>query len=248
MSQAAKPAWNTTLINPQNSQLVLIDYQPQMAFGVQSHDRQAIINNATVLAKSAKLFEVPVILTSVETEAFSGYFFPQILDVFTDGKDSKKGIDVLERSSMNTWDDSRIVEKIRKASQAGRKKVVFAGLWSEVCIVFPVLEALKDGHEVYFVSDACGGTSKEGHEMAVQRMVQAGAVPLTTTQYLLELQRDWARREKYNGVMTIVKDHLGAYGLGVEYAYTMVHKAPQSKAPQLVLKNNAGGAEKPAGH
>lgn len=207
------------LLTPANNTLVLIDYQPQMLFGVTSIDRQLLKNNVTALAKAAKTFKVPTIVTSVETTGFSGYVFPEILDVLPKNE-------IYERSSMNTWDDKRITSEIKRL---GRKKVVFAGLWTEVCITMPVLEALKDGYEVYFVEDASGGTSASAHNMAVQRMIQAGAVPITWQQYMLELQRDWSRKETYNDTLAVVKEHSGGYGSGVEYAYTMVHKQPQSR-------------------
>ncbi|MBI3370518.1 MAG: hydrolase [Betaproteobacteria bacterium] len=207
------------LLTPANNVLVLIDYQPQMLFGVMSIDRQLLKNNAVALAKSATAFKVPTVLTSVETESFSGYIFPELIDVLSKNK-------IFERSSMNTWDDQRIKAEVKRL---GRPKIVFAGLWTEVCITMPVLEALKDGYEVYFVEDASGGTSQSAHGMAVQRMIQAGAVPITWQQYLLELQRDWSRKDTYNDTLAIVKEHSGGYGSGVEYAYTMVHKQPQSR-------------------
>lgn len=207
------------LITPSNHVLVLIDYQPQMLFGVASMDRQLLKGNAVALAKTAKAFQVPTILTSVETESFSGYVFPELLDVLPKNT-------IFERTSMNTWDDARIKAELKRL---GRRKVVFAGLWTEVCITMPTLESLKDGYEAYFVEDASGGTSASAHDMAVQRMIQAGAAPLTWQQYLLELQRDWARKETYDDTIGIVKEHGGGYGSGVEYAYTMVHKQPQSR-------------------
>lgn len=207
------------LITPDNNALVLIDYQPQMLFGVTSIDRQLLKNNAVALAKAAKAFKVPTILTSVETQSFSGYIFPELLDALPKQE-------IYERSSMNTWDDARIKAELKRL---GRKKLVLAGLWTEVCITMPALEALKDGYQVYFVEDASGGTSPSAHNMAVQRMIQAGAVPLTWQQYLLELQRDWARKQTYNDTIAIVKEHSGGYGSGVEYAYTMVHRQAQSR-------------------
>jgi nicotinamidase-related amidase len=127
---------------------------------------------------------------------------------------------------MNTWDDAKIKAELKRLE---RPKLVLAGLWTEVCITMPSLEAMKDGYEVYFVEDACGATSASAQNMAVQRMIQAGAAPLTWQQYLLELQRDWSRKETYNQTLDIVKQHSGSYGSGVEYAYTMVHKQPQSR-------------------
>jgi len=205
------------LLTPSNSVLVLIDYQPQMAFGVANIDRQILKNNAVGLAKSAKLFSVPTILTSVETESFSGYVFPELLDVFS-------AQDIIERSSMNTW-DSETVCKLIAATK--KKKLILAGLWTEVCINMPALCALKEGYEVYVVEDACGGTSAAAHRDAMYRMIQAGVVPISWLQLLLEWQRDWARKEMYTGVMDIVREHCGAYGMGVDYAYTMVHKQPR---------------------
>jgi nicotinamidase-related amidase len=201
------------LLNPQNCAVIFIDHQPQMTFGVTSIDRQALTNNVVGLAKAAKVFQVPVILTSVETKSFSGYIWPQLLEVFP-------GQAPIERTSMNSWEDAALVAAVE---QAGRKKLVLAGLWTEVCIVFPALQALAAGYEVYVVEDACGGTSVAAHTAAMQRLIQAGAVPVTWLQVLLEFQRDWARRDTYDAVIGIVKQHAGAYGAGVEYAYTMVH-------------------------
>jgi nicotinamidase-related amidase len=208
-----------TLLTPENSTVIFIDHQPQMSFGVTTIDRQTLLNNTVALAKSAKHFKVPTILTTVETESFSGYMWPQLLDVFPNQKP-------IERTSMNSWDDAKFVAAVKAT---GRKKLVIAALWTEVCLVFPALDALREGYEVFVVTDASGGTSKEAHDMAVQRLIQAGAVPVTWQQVLLEYQRDWAKKETYDGTIAIAKEHSGAYGMGVEYAYTMVHKAPQSR-------------------
>lgn len=205
------------LLNPTNSALILIDHQPQMAFGVQSIDRQQLKNNTVALAKSAKIFNVPTLLTSVETESFSGYIWPELLGVFP-------GQQPIERTSMNSWEDEKFVAAVKAT---GRKKLIMAALWTEVCLTFPALEAIEAGYEVYIVTDASGGTSQEAHDMAVQRMIQAGAIPVTWQQVLLEYQRDWSKRESYDAVMELVREHSGAYGMGVDYAYTMVHKAPQ---------------------
>lgn len=205
------------LLTPDNSVLLMIDYQPQMAFGVANIDRQTLKNNVTGLAKSAKLFKVPTILTSVETEGFSGYVFPELLDVFPDQ-------DIIERSSMNSWDS----EKVRKSvAETQRKKLLLAGLWTEVCINMPALCAMQEGYEVYVVEDVCGGTTTAAHRDAMDRMIQAGAVPVSWLQVMLEWQRDWATKTSYNGVMDIVREHCGAYGMGVDYAYTLVHKQPR---------------------
>jgi nicotinamidase-related amidase len=209
-----------SLLTPQNCTVILIDYQPQMIFGVANIDRQTMLNNTLVLAKAAKVFKVPTVLTTVESAGFSGNMWPQLLDVFPDQKP-------FERTSMNSWEDKNFVAAVEKT---GRKKLVMAALWTEVCLAFPAIQAMEAGYEVYAVEDACGGTSEVAHRAAMQRVVQAGAVPVTAVQVLLEFQRDWARKETYNDVMAIVKEHCGAYGQGVEYAYTMVHKQPASRA------------------
>lgn len=204
------------VLTPQNSQLIIIDHQPQMAFGVQSIDRQTLKNNVVGLAKAARAFDIPTVITTVESDSFSGKTYPEILDVFP-------GKEILERTSMNSWDD----QKVRDALKAnGRRKIIVAGLWTEVCNTTFALSAMLEGdYEIYMVADASGGTSKDAHDFAMQRMVQAGVVPVTWQQVLLEWQRDWAHRDTYDAVMTIVTEHSGAYGMGVDYAYTMVHKA-----------------------
>jgi nicotinamidase-related amidase len=213
------------LLTPENCVVAFIDHQPQMSFGVQSHDRQAVKNNTVGLAKAARIFNVPTILTTVETESFSGYTWPELVDAL-DGQET------IERSSMNSWEDEGFVKAVRAT---GRKKLVLSGLWTEGCIMFPALCALDEGYEVFFVSDACGATSEEAHSMAVQGMIQAGAQPRTWQQVLLEFQRDWARKETYDQVINLVQEHSGAYGMGVDYAYTMVHKAPQrGESPQHI--------------
>lgn len=209
---------NLELLTPQNSQLVFIDQQPQMAFGVQSIDRQTLKNNVVALAKAAKLFKVPTTITTVETESFSGHTYPELLAVFPEHK-------LLERTSMNSWDD----QNVRDALAAnGRKKVIVSGLWTEVCNLMFALEAIdQGGYEIYMVADASGGTSRDAHKYAMDRMVQAGVVPVTWQQVLLEWQRDWARKDTYDPVIKLVQEHSGAYGMGVDYAYTLVHKAPE---------------------
>lgn len=215
------------LLTPKNSVLLMIDYQPQMAFGVVSIDRQTLKNNAVALAKSAKLFQVPTIYTSVETESFSGYIFPELLDVFPKNE-------IIERTSMNSWDSQSVREHIHAT---GRKKLILAGLWTEVCINMCAFSAMQDNYELYVVEDACGATSELAQSASMERMRQAGVVPLTWQQVLLEWQRDWARKETYDSVMQIVKDHSGAYGMGVDYAYTMLHKQkPRGKWNGKLIK------------
>jgi nicotinamidase-related amidase len=180
------------VLTPQNSQLIFIDHQPQMAFGVQSIDRRTLKNNVVALAKAAKVFKIPTIITAVESQSFSGYTYPELLDVFPN-------MALLERTSMNSWDD----KKVRDALKAnGRKKVVVSGLWVEVCNnTFALTAMLEDGYEIYMVADASGGTSKEAHEYSMQRMIQVGVVPMTWQQVMLEWQRDWGRSETYDAVI-----------------------------------------------
>jgi nicotinamidase-related amidase len=214
------------LLTPGNCQLIIIDHQPQMAFGVQSIDRQTLKNNVVALVKTAKVFNVPTTITTVETTGFSGYTYPEILAVFPEHP-------LLERSSMNSWDDQKVRDALAKN---GRRKVIVAGLWTEVCNQLFAFSAMAEGgYEIYMVADASGGTSKEAHDYSMQRMIQAGVVPMTWQQVLLELQRDWARKETYDAVLAIVKEHSGAYGMGVDYAYTMVHKAPERVAHGPIL-------------
>ncbi|SEL19649.1 Nicotinamidase-related amidase [Kosakonia sacchari] len=208
------------LIDPGNSALIFIDHQPQMAFGVASIDRQLLKNNTVALAKAGKIFNVPVIYTSVESKGFSGYIWPELLAVHPN-------ITPIERTSMNSWEDAAFVKAVKAT---GRKKLILSALWTEVCLAFPALMALEAGYEVYVVTDTSGGTSPDAHERAIDRVVQAGAVPVTWIQVLLEYQRDWSRKATYDAVMDLVREHAGAYGMGVDYAYTLVHGAPQRTA------------------
>jgi nicotinamidase-related amidase len=211
---------HTELLNPQNSAVIFIDFQPQMVFGVASIDRQTLFNNVLLLAKAAKIFKVPTILTTVESKGFFGNIWPQLLDIFPAQQP-------IERSTMNSWEDEKFVAAVKAT---GRKKLVMAALWTEVCLAFPALEAMQAGFEVYAMEDVSGGTTVTAHNAAMRSIEQAGAVPMTALQVLLEYQRDWARKETYDAVLATVKEHCGAYGQGVEYAYTMVHGAPPSRS------------------
>src|SRR6058998_2305018 len=213
------------LLTPDNCVVAIIDLQPQMLFGVANFDRQTIINNNVALAKAAKVFEVPVILSTVETKSFSGNMWPQIQAIFPNQTP-------IERSSMNSWDDKNFVAAVERS---GKKKIVLAGLWTETCIALPTIQALHDGYEIYVVEDCCGDVSQLAHDNAMKRVIQAGAKPLTSLSVMLELQRDWAQKDTYDAVMDIVKTHYGAYGIGVEYVYTMVHKAPATVFPEYVI-------------
>lgn len=219
------------LLTPDNCVVTMIDLQPQMLFGVANFDRQAIINNNLVLAKAAKVFGVPVVLTTVETKAFSGNIWPQIQAIYPDQAP-------IERSSMNSWDDTNFVAAIEKT---GRRKIVMSGLWTETCVALPTVQAIHDGYEIYVVEDCCGDVSTLAHDNAMKRVVQAGAKPVSALSTMLEWQRDWAQRDTYDAVMDIVKTHCGAYGVGVEYAYTMVHGAPPTKVVEYRVPAPAHG-------
>jgi nicotinamidase-related amidase len=205
----AKPA--QSLLTPADHALILIDHQSQMAFATQSIDATLLRNNAGLIAAAAAEFKVPTILTTVAEKSFSGPMFDEIKAAFP-------GQAAIDRTTMNTWEDENV---IREVNRTAKGRIVFAGLWTSVCIVGPVLSALEQGFEVYVVADASGDVSEEAHERAMQRMIQAGARPITAVQYLLELQRDWARGETYEQTTGIAKKLGGAYGLGITYAQTM---------------------------
>jgi nicotinamidase-related amidase len=213
------------LLTPENCVVAIIDLQPQMLFGVANFDRQTIINNNVALLKAAKVFEIPVVLSTVETKSFSGNMWPQIQAVYPNQTP-------IERTSMNSWDDKNFVAAIEKS---GKKKIVLSGLWTETCVALPTVQAIQDGYEIYVVEDCCGDVSQLAHDNAMKRVIQAGAKPVTSLSVMLEWQRDWAQRDSYDAIMDIVKTHFGAYGVGVEYAYTMVHGAPATKYPEYVV-------------
>lgn len=220
MATSTRPALSEKgLLTPDNCVVAMIDLQPQMLFGVCNFDRQMVINNNVALAKAARIFGVPVVLSTVESAGFSGNTWPQLLAAL--GHPTP-----IERTTMNSWDDKNFVAAIQKT---GRKKIVLSGLWTETCVALPSVQAIHDGYEVYVVEDCCGDVSALAHENAMKRVIQAGAKPVTALSTMLEWQRDWAHKGTYDAVMDVAKTHFGAYGVGVEYAYTMVHKAPATK-------------------
>jgi nicotinamidase-related amidase len=211
-ANAQKPS--TELLNPVNHELVLIDFEGQMAFAAKGGSIIELRNNTALIAGASKIFNVPTVVTTVAEKSFSGPVFPE-LELFY----PQAASNYIDRSSMNTWED---VNAYKAITGKGKKKIVFAGLWTSVCIVGPALSALSDGYEVYIITDACGDVSVEAHDMAVKRMIQAGAKPMTALQYLLELQRDWARQSTYNAVIALVIKYGGAYGIGAQYAHDML--------------------------
>jgi nicotinamidase-related amidase len=200
-----------TLLTPDDHTLIMIDFQSQMVFATKSIDAVTLRNNTAMVAEAAAGFKVSTILTTVAERSFSGPMFSEITDAFPEEE-------LLDRTSMNTWEDATVIQRV---NAIGKNRLVLAGLWTSVCIVGPVLSALDQGFEVYVIADACGDVTDEAHNRAMDRMVQAGARPLTSLQYLLELQRDWARTDTYELTTGIAKRFGGAYGLGIIYAKTM---------------------------
>jgi nicotinamidase-related amidase len=211
MSIKANSAPGKKLLTPKDHTLLLLDFQSQMAFATHSIDAVTLRNNAALVANAAAGFKVPTVLSTIAEKSFSGPMFSEVTDAFP-------GQRLLDRTSMNCWEDEAV---IRQVNEIGLNRIVVAGLWTSVCIVGPTLSALDQGFEVYVIADACGDVSVEAHERAVQRMIEAGARPITSVQYLLELQRDWARTATYNLTTGIAKRLGGAYGLGLIYAKTM---------------------------
>ncbi|MES2486085.1 MAG: hydrolase [Bacteroidota bacterium] len=208
-----KPSPN--LLSPDNHALVLIDFEGQMAFATKSIPTTELRTNVAIVAGASKIFNVPTIVTTVAEESFSGPVFPEIEEFYPVATSG-----YIDRTSMNTWEDEAAYKAI---TATNKKKIVLAGLWTGVCIVGPALSALTEGYEVYAITDACGDVSTEAHERAVQRMVHEGVKPITSVQYLLELQRDWARQETYVAVTNLMKKYGGAYGLGIHYAHNMLN-------------------------
>jgi nicotinamidase-related amidase len=219
MSPVASPkAGLDALLTPDNCVLLLIDHQPFQFAGLRSHDTQTIINNVVGLAKAAKLFGVPTLLTTVLEER-GGYLLKPLQDVFPEQKP-------LNRTFINTWQDSRAVDWVKKS---GKKKIVMAALWTEICLAMPTIQALGEGYEVYIVTDASGGYSLEAHEMAIQRMVQAGAVPITWAVLASELQRDWARTDTVPGISQLLIEHMGVVGTSYIWEQQLLDTPPQPR-------------------
>lgn len=202
------------LLHPKNHSLVLVDHESQMAFPVTSISIDQLRNNVALVAGASKIFKVPTVVTTVAEESFSGPVFPEVEEFYP-----KATSNYIDRTTMNFWED---VNAYKAVTAKGSKTLVIAGLWTSVCIVGPVLSAINDGYTVYFITDACGDVSKEAHDQAVTRMVQAGARPVTSLQYLLELQRDWARGETYKAVTDLVVKYGGSYGIGIQYSRAVI--------------------------
>ena len=207
-----KPSVN--LLSPENHALVLIDFEGQMAFATSSIQLSELRSNVAIICGASKIFNVPTIVTTVAEDSFAGPVFPEIEEFYPQATSG-----YIDRTSMNTWEDENAYKAITGTK---KQKLVLAGLWTGVCIVGPALSALDENYEVFVITDACGDVSNEAHERAIQRMVHAGVKPITSIQYLLELQRDWARQETYVPVTNLMKKYGGSYGLGIQYAHKMV--------------------------
>jgi len=209
---AQKPS--PELLDPTNHTLVMIDHEGQMAFATKNITADELRNNVGIVAGASKIFKVPTVITTVAERSFAGPVFPEIKEFYP-----QETSGYIDRTTMNTWED---VNAHKAITGKNKKKIVFSGLWTSVCIVGPALSAISEGYEVYILTDACGDVTREAHDQAVTRMVQAGARPMTSIQYLLELQRDWSRKATYAPVNDLVKRYGGAYGLGILYAHDML--------------------------
>jgi len=207
-----KPSVN--LLSPDNHALVLIDFEGQMAFATSNIPLSELRTNVAIISGASKIFNVDTVVTTVAEESFSGPVFPELEEFYPIATSG-----YIDRTTMNTWEDENAYKAIVAKN---KKKIVLAGLWTGVCIVGPALSAIEEGYEVYVITDACGDVSDEAHERAVQRMIQVGVQPITSIQYLLELQRDWAREETYVPVTNLMKKYGGSYGLGIHYAHNMI--------------------------
>jgi nicotinamidase-related amidase len=205
---------SSKLLSPDNHALVLIDFEGQMAFATKSISMNELRNNVAVICGASKIFNVPTIVTTVAEESFSGPVFPEIEEAYPMATSG-----YIDRTTMNTWEDEAAYKAIVGTQ---KQKLVFAGLWTGVCIVGPALSAMEENYDVYVITDACGDVSDEAHERAIQRMIHAGVKPMTSIQYILELQRDWARQETYVAVTDLMKKYGGSYGLGIQYSHKMI--------------------------
>jgi nicotinamidase-related amidase len=211
MAPKAVATPGSKLLIPGDHTLIMIDFQSQMSFATRSIDAVMLRNNAALVASAAAGFKVSTILTTVAEKSFSGPMYDEITGAFP-------GQALIDRTSMNAWEDAQVVSAV---NEIGKDRIVLTGLWTSVCIVGPALSALEQGFQVYVIADACGDVSDEAHDRAMERMIQAGAQPMTSLQYLLELQRDWARTQTYDLTTGIAKKLGGAYGLGLIYARSM---------------------------
>jgi nicotinamidase-related amidase len=218
MSSFTRKIGLDALLTPQTSVLVLIDHQPFQFANLHSHEPTMIVNNVVGMAKAAKGFNVPTILTTVLEER-GGHIIKGLQDVFPDQRP-------IDRTTLNSWEDSRVVDAVKKT---GRKQLIFAALWTEICLAYPVIHSLADGYDVFFITDASGGVSREAHDMAVQRMIQAGATPITWMGVMSEWQRDWAREATFSAVAGVM-GHAGATGVAYQWEMQLLQAGEQREA------------------
>jgi nicotinamidase-related amidase len=192
------------LLTPKNAAFIVIDYQPVQVNSIASMERQRLVSNIVRASKAALIYELPIVHSTVNVQ--SGINKPPIAPL----REALDKVPVYDRTSINAWEDI----EFRKAVEAtGRKKLIMAALWTEACLTFPALDAMREGYEVYAVADAVGGTSVTAHEMALRRIEQAGAKMISVTQLFCELQRDWQRKETVPGFMTLFFDMGGSAGV-----------------------------------
>jgi nicotinamidase-related amidase len=208
----ATPNPGGTLLDPNDHTLIMIDFQPQMAFAAASIDGTLLRNNAALVANAAKIFAIPTILTTVSAEAFSGPIFDEV-------RSALPNVKILDRTSMNCWEDPAVIAEVNRF---GKSRLVMCGLSTGGCVASPALSALDQDFDVYIIADACGDVSAEAHACATARMSQIGARAITALQYLLELQRDWSRIETAGATTSVLLKYGGTYGLGVIYAAKMI--------------------------
>jgi nicotinamidase-related amidase len=201
---------NSPLLTPDNHAVLLIDHQYLQLLTLRSHEAAQVISNVQAVAKAAKIFKVPTLLTTAFAERQA--LIKELQDVFPEQTP-------IDRTTLNSWEDKRVTDWVEKT---GKKKLVISGLWTEVCLMMPVLSAVADGYEVYFITDSSGGASREAHDMAVQRMVQAGAIPTTTWSYVSELQRDWSREATAGDVTKLFEEHGGGFGQGLRWEWQLL--------------------------
>jgi nicotinamidase-related amidase len=213
------------LLTPDNCVLLLIDHQPFQFATLRSHDTQTIINNVVAVAKSAKLFKVPTLLTTVQ-EGRGGLLLKPLQEVFPDQKP-------INRTWINSWEDDRVVDWVKAT---GRKKVVIAALWTEICLALTAIQAAGEGFEVYIITDASGGASLEAHEVAIQRMIMAGVSPITWLVFASELQRDWARAETVQGLGELLFEHGGNAGTSLQWELQLLATTPP--VPEVAKETN----------
>jgi nicotinamidase-related amidase len=193
-----------TLLTPKNAALIIIDYQPVQVNSIASMDRQLLINNIVGVAKIGLAYGLPIVHSTVNVK--TGLNKPPIPQLHKVLKD----LPTYDRTTINSWED---VEFVKAVKATGRKKLIMTALWTEACLTFPALDAIRAGYEVFVVADAVGGTSVTAHDMALRRVEQAGGKMISVTQLFCELQRDWSRKATVPGFMTLFFDMGGSAGV-----------------------------------